>query len=298
MTMQIIHARIALPHQAEVGEGSLWDERENRLYWVDIHSNALHRFDPASGNNQTRDLGEHVGTVVLDQAGGILVATQNGFARFDWETGRLSRLGDPEAGNAATRFNDGKCDPAGRFWAGTMAYDCAAGAGSLYCMEADGAISRKLSHITISNGLVWSRDTGFFYFIDSLTYQIHRYDYDSGTGRIENQQVVTEFDRESEGLPDGMAIDVEDGLWVAMFGGSAVLRIDPATGERTHKVELPTANITSCAFGGEDMRDLYITSATVHLDEAQQQAQAAAGSLFLARSPIAGQTAHRFAGLA
>jgi len=290
-----IDASLALKQYAEVGEGSLWDEREKCLYWVDIHGSTLHRYDPATGTNQSRDVGEHIGTVVLDNQGGLLIATCNGFARFDWDSGQLSRLGDPEKGNAETRFNDGKCDPAGRFWAGTMAYDCSEGAGSLYCLEPDGKITKKLSHVTISNGLVWSRDARFLYFIDSLTYQIHRYDHDLESGRIENRRVVTEFDQASEGLPDGMAIDLEDGLWVAMFGGAMVLRIDPNTGERTHQVKLPTSNITSCAFGGEDLRDLYITSATVHLSEEQLRAQPAAGSLFVAKSPIAGQLSHRFA---
>lgn len=290
-----IDSTIAFQHDAEVGEGSLWDERENCLYWVDIHGNAVHRYDPAAGSNPTRDVSEHVSTVVLDQGGGILVTTRNGFARFDWEARQLTRLGDPEEGNEATRFNDGKCDPAGRFWAGTMAYDCTEGAGSLYCMESDGTISKKLSDVTISNGLVWSGDARYFYFIDSLTYQIHRYDYDLETGHITNKHVVTEFDKDSEGLPDGMAIDREDGLWVAMFGGSSVLRIDPTTGERTHKVNLPASNITSCAFGGENLRDLYITSATVHLSEEQRSAQPTAGSLFVARSPIAGHPSNRYA---
>ena len=294
--MMELNANLAFRHDAEVGEGSLWDERENCLYWVDIHGNALHRYDPASGINQTRDVGEHVSTVVLDQAGGLLLATRNGFARFDWETARLTRLGDPEAGNERTRFNDGKCDPAGRFWAGTMAYDCAQGAGSLYSMEPDGSIHTKLRDVTISNGLVWSCDARQFYFIDSSTYQIHCYGYDQPTGNISNQRVIAEFDSVADGLPDGMAIDGEDGLWVALFGGAAVLRIDPKTGERTHKVNLPTANITSCAFGGPELKDLYITSATVHLDAEQRQAQPQAGSLFVVRSPIAGRATHRFKG--
>lgn len=290
-----IDSTLAFQHDAEVGEGSLWDERENHLYWVDIHGKALHRYDPISGSNATRDVGEHVSTVVLGEDGAIYLTTRNGFARFDWETGQLTRLGDPEEGNEATRFNDGKCDPDGRFWAGTMAYDCAEGAGSLYCLEKDGSIHKKLGEVSISNGLVWSRDSRYFYFIDSLTYQVHRYDYDLESGAIVNKQVVTDFDKEAEGLPDGMAIDVEDGLWVAMFGGSSILRIDPETGERTHKVKLPTSNITSCAFGGDDLRDLYITSATVHLSDAERSAQPTAGSLFVARSPLAGCLSHRYA---
>lgn len=289
-----IDAALAHPHDAEVGEGSLWDEREKRLYWVDIHGQCLHRFDPDTSQNETRQVGEHVGTIVLDRDGGILLATRNGFARFDWNTSQLTHLADPEEGNPETRFNDGKCDPAGRFWAGTMAYDCAEGAGSLYCLETDGLCRAKLSGLSISNGLAWSKDQRFFFFIDSLTYQLHRYDYDPATGQIANKQVVTEFDKDAEGLPDGMAIDQEDGLWIAMFGGSAVLRVDPKSGERTHQVNLPTSNITSCTFGGDAMQDLYITSATVHLTEEQRRAQPTAGSLFIAHSPIPGQQTHRY----
>ncbi|MCP5535011.1 MAG: SMP-30/gluconolactonase/LRE family protein [Akkermansiaceae bacterium] len=294
--MTEIEAHPAWQHNAEVGEGSLWDEREKLLYWVDIHGNAVHCFNPATGENRSWDVGEHVGTVVLDEQGGILLATQNGFARMDPENGQLTHLGNPEAGHPEVRFNDGKCDPAGRFWAGTMAYDCREGAGSLYCMEPDGSIHRKLDDLTISNGLVWSRDATKFYFIDSLTYRLDCYRYDRESGEVSNRQTVTTFDQDAEGLPDGMAIDADDGLWVAMFGGASVLRIDPATGARTHKITLPTSNITSCAFGGDDLQDIYITSATVHLGEDDLRDQPLAGSLFRARSPIAGVPAHRFAG--
>lgn len=289
-----LNARLAYRHQAEVGEGSLWDELKQRLYWVDIHGNALHRYNPATGKNRSWNVGEHVGTVVLDEQGGALLATVRGFARFNLETGELARLHDPEVGHDETRFNDGKCDPAGRFWAGTMAYDCTEGAGNLYCLEADGSVGKKLDQLTISNGLVWNAAATKFYFIDSLTYQVDSFDYDRATGEISNKSVVTTFDKDTEGLPDGMAIDVEGGLWVAMFGKSAVLRIDPATGERTHKVSLPTANVTSCAFGGKDLKDLYITTATVHLNDEQLRDQPLAGSLFVARSPIAGVPAHRY----
>lgn len=146
----------------------------------------------------------------------------------------------------------------------------------------------------VGEGSLWDERDQCLYWVDIHGNALHRYEYDRETGQITNKRVVTGFDKDSEGLPDGMAIDMEDGLWVAMFGGSAVLRIDPASGERTHKVKLPTSNITSCAFGGDDLSDLYITSATVHMNEEQLRAQPTAGSLFVARSPIPGQTSHRY----
>lgn len=292
--MQVINSRLIFPAAAEVGEGALWDERRQMLWWVDIHACKVHRFDPLGCVDTAWDVGQHVGTVVLDQEGDLLLALRSGFARLDPNKGKLRKIHEPEPQLDFMRFNDGKCDPQGRFWAGTMAYDCRSGAGSLYVLDTSGQVSRALDGLSISNGLVWSEDGRTLFFIDSLSYEVHAYDCHPDKVELSHRRVVVRFDKDSEGMPDGMAIDTHGGLWVALFGGSCIVRIDPSSGAKTHKVVVPTSNITSCAFGGPELQQLYITSATVHLSPEQRHAQPWAGGLFVAEVPFTGRFSDRY----
>ena len=167
---------------ALVGEGSLWNSAEQLLYWVDIMGCKLHVHDPAGGGDRVMDVGQPVGTVVVRASGGLMLALKDGFAAFDPASGELTILDDPEADLPENRFNDGKCDPAGRFWAGTMAIDPVEGAGALYCMDTDLSVRKVLGDVSISNGIVWSLDNARMYFIDSLRYDVLAYDYDVETG--------------------------------------------------------------------------------------------------------------------
>ncbi|MCB0082528.1 MAG: SMP-30/gluconolactonase/LRE family protein, partial [Caldilineaceae bacterium] len=204
---------LLLDTHALVGEGPLWDEQNQRLYWVDILSNRLYAYDPATGENRTWDVGQHVGTVVLRESGGVMLAVRDGFAAFDLETGELTLIADPEADQSGNRFNDGKCDPAGRFWAGTMAYENQTTQGSLYRLDTDMSVHKMVSDIGISNGIVWSLDHTTMYYIDSMAYTVRAFDYDNRSGDIANERVVVQVASEM-GLPDGMSIDAEGMLWV------------------------------------------------------------------------------------
>lgn len=263
-----------------VGEGAVWDARRQRLLWVDILGHLLFIYDPATGKNRGINLLQAVGTVVPRAKGGVVVALHNGFARLDPETERMTPIADPEADLPGNRFNDGKCDPAGRLWAGTMAFDGMNDReqGALYCLDADGAVTRKLGRISISNGIVWSADARTMYFIDTVKNDVRAFDYDLETGAIANERVTVRND--GDGHFDGMTIDAEGMVWIALFGGGAVKRYDPQTGEHLATIELPVSCVTSCAFGGPDLDQIYVTSGSYRLTAAELAEQPLAGSLF------------------
>ena len=279
-----------------LGEGSLWHPQTQRLFWVDIMGQTVFIFDPKSGENRGINVGADVGTVVSRKSGGVMLGVKGGFARLDRETEAIEEIAMVEIDLPNNRFNDGKCDPAGRFWAGSMAYDFAEGAGSLYCMDRNLSVRKVLSNVSISNGLVWTADQAVFYYIDSLTFQIAAFDYDVATGEIANRRVVVELP-EDVGFLDGMSIDANGNLWVAIYRAGQVRCWDPATGELLDTVEAPGAKlITSCAFGGPKLNELYITSASNGLTEQDKEEQPLAGSLFRAELDVAGVPAFEFAG--
>ncbi|MBX3012250.1 MAG: SMP-30/gluconolactonase/LRE family protein [Caldilineaceae bacterium] len=280
--------------RALVGEGPIWDATKGVLYWVDILSSMVYEYDPATGENRGYHVGQHVGTVVPRASGGLMLALYDGFAAFEPATGAITLLADPEADLPGNRFNDGKCDPAGRFWAGTMAYQDQSTQGSLYRMDADHSVHKMLGDIGISNGIVWSLDRKTMYYIDSMVNTVRAFDYDDASGAIGNGRVIIRTD--GLGLPDGMAIDAEGMLWVAHFGGSAVRRWHPATGEVMATIPLPASQITACAFGGPDLATLYITSAANGFDAAALAREPLAGSLFATKPGVKGVPTFAFAG--
>lgn len=285
--MESIIAEVAYPINAIVGEGSLWDVDNQRLLWVDILDHKIYSFDPKTNCNFGFDLGRDIGTVVITKSGLWAYADQDGIGFFDPRSGQKIEGTKPEAKHPEIRFNDGKCDSRGTFWAGTMAYDCKEGEGILYEFHTSGTVSKKLTGLTISNGLVWDSTKTKFYFIDSTTYEIHGYHYDFATGNIQNKSVVAKINK-NLGLPDGMAIDSDDHLWVALFGGGKVIRIDPKTGSIVFEVIVPAPNVTSCAFGGTNLKDLYITSANYNMDKKALEEFPNSGSLFKAEVPFKG----------
>jgi sugar lactone lactonase YvrE len=262
---------------------------------VDITQKRVGIFDPATGRNQNLQLDSRPGTVVPTIKGELLVALQEGVARVDADSGRCSAsIRPPGHDPTRMRFNDGKCDPAGRLWVGTMAIDFAPGAGALYCFETDGTFRRCLTGISISNGIVWSHDQRRMYYVDTPTRRVDVFDYDVKTGSIANRRQAFAIPPEM-GFPDGMTIDKEGMLWIAQWGGSAVARWDPDTGRTLAKIEIPTAHVTSCAFGGRDLSSLFITTAREGLSPAQLKDQPLAGSIFVASPGVSGvaSTAYR-----
>ncbi len=293
MTYPSTDAKLELQTEAHLGEGPVWDEAEQKLYWVDLLSGNLHRYDPDDGNNISYDIGEHVGAAVLRESGGFVLALASGFAFYDPDTGRIEPISKPESDKPGNRFNDGKCDPSGRFWAGTMAYDLKEGAGSLYCLTRDLKVKRKLSGITISNGLAWNRAADRFFYIDTPTGNVYSFQYNDQSGEITDKQTVFHVENEM-GYPDGMTIDTEDKLWVALYAGGKVIRIDPVAGEIIYEIHLPVPKVTSCTFGGKELNELYITTCREHMTDEEIEKFPLSGSLFKAKLPFKGLPAERY----
>ncbi len=282
--------------RAVVGEGPIWDSRSNVLWWIDVERGALHRYDTTNGSNTTTDLGQRVGAVVPRQSGGLMVAAEHGFIAVDPESGNQQPMVDPEADRSENRFNDGKCDPRGRFWAGTMEiaeHDMTKG--SLYCLHADHSVTKHVAGIGVSNGIVWTSDRRTMYYIDSPTRRIDAFDYDDETGRIDNRRVALELP-DGMGYPDGMAIDSDDRLWVALWGGWGVICFDPRKGELRGKIPVPSEQVSACAFGGTNLDRLFITTARRGIEGERLADQPHAGGLFVADVGIQGVEPFAFAG--
>jgi sugar lactone lactonase YvrE len=263
------------------------------VYFADILRRRVHRFDPATNGSRVYDVDRMVGAVALSEAGDLIMAVQGGFARLDPDTGRVSTLVDVDGTGGSLRMNDGKVDPAGRFWAGTMALDERAGAGALYRLDPDGSVHTMLRGVTISNGLDWSDDGRTMFYIDSPTYSVDAFDFDPAAGTILNRRPFATVPK-SDGAPDGLTIDAEGHVWVAFWGGGAVRRYAP-DGTCVAEIRLPPKYVTSCTFGGADRRDLYITTQGLDVPAADRAVQQA-GALFVARPGPRGRPANRFKG--
>ena len=287
-------AELVLDARADLAEGPSWDDGTRRLIWVDITGGIVHRFDPASREDERFEIGQPVGAAVPTTDGRLALAVSDGFSILDPASGRIERIEDVETDVADTMMNDGKCDPAGRFWAGTKDAKGSRPIGSLYRLDADRQPTTVLTGVTVSNGLGWSPDRTTMYYIDSPTHRIEVFDFDLDSGDVANRRVLIELSKDW-GLPDGMTVDEEGSLWVAFWSGSAVRRIHP-DGEVVSTVEFPVSQVTSCAFGGDDLSDLYVTSARDSLSEEQLRKQPVAGGIFRLQPGIRGLPQHPFEG--
>jgi sugar lactone lactonase YvrE len=292
-TQQSDEVQLVLDTKSTLGEGALWNNRTGELMWVNIKGEILNFYNPQTGNNKEMFTGQMVGTVVPAESGIVLVALQNGIYSFDPETGSKTLLADPEADKPDNRFNDGKCDPSGRFWAGTMSTVGGGKVGALYRFDPDSSIHLVIDQVSISNGIVWSADKTKMYYIDTPTMKVMGYDYDDATGEISNPKVAVEIPR-GIGAPDGMTIDADGNLWVALWGGSAVGCFNPETGELIRKIEVPAKNVTSCAFGDDDLGTLYITTARESTSEEDLEKYPHAGGVFKVRPGVYGVEAFFF----
>lgn len=291
----IDEARLVIDAKATLGEGPCWDEHKQQLYWVDIPEKKLHTFDPYTGESQSIHLEQQIGAAVVRQSGGMVVALEHGLYFLDLTTEELTHIHDPEQHVPTNRFNDGKVDPAGRFWVGTMSLDPKASKGSLYRLNLDASVSTMIEGVSISNGLAWSIDKQTMYYIDTPTKQIVAYDYDEASGDISNKRTVISIEDEGHN-PDGMTIDAEGFLWVAEWGGSQVCRWNPNTGAKVASIKLPVSLVTSCTFGGKNLDELYITTARTRLTEEQLQEQPQAGGLFMVKPGVSGTVSQSFKG--
>lgn len=298
---------VVFPAGASLGEGPVWSARERCLYWVDLLAGVIHRHHPDSAGNRRWELPFSVGAVVErqsgGQSGGLAIATGRGFAGFDPVTGAIDPWCHPEADLPGNRFNDGKVAPDGSFWAGTMS----AGAtqppvGSLYRLDPrrldpQRGVVRLVDGVSVSNGLAWSADGRTFFYIDTPTARVDAFSLDpQAPAVLGERRVAVAVDDREHGWLDGMCIDAEGMLWVAHWGGWRVNRFDPRTGRLLRTVKLPVSNVTSCAFGGERLDRLFITTARLGLDAAQLAQQPLAGALFCLDTGPIGLAATLYAG--
>jgi sugar lactone lactonase YvrE len=282
---------VALRSRDQLGEGPVWDGVE--LLRVDITAAVLHRWDPVSGAERSFVAGDCLTAAIPRRDGGLVVARRHRLEVWDAD-GAATTLGEVEADRADNRFNDCKCDPAGRLWAGTMSTVREPGAAALYRVEPGGGPRRVLAGTTISNGLGWSPAGDRMYFIDSPTQRVDRLDYDLDTGSVRSRRALVAIPGE-QGLPDGMTVDAEGGIWLCLFGGAAVHRYTP-DGRLAAVARLPVSNPTSLTFGGPRLDTLYVTSARHRLTLDQLRAEPLAGAVFALEPGVPGLPVARFAG--
>ena len=275
---------VAVP-RAALGEGPCWDAAAGALYWTDIPANRVHRL-AAGGEHTSWDVGTPVGSLALRAAGGLVLAAGDGFATFDPRTGEVTPLAAAEPDMTGLRMNDGACDRAGRFFAGSTSHDESPGAASFYTLATDHRVTRLLRGVGISNGVGWSPDERLMYYVDSLAYQLDVFGYEPAAGAISGRRGLAGIGG-GEVLPDGLAVDSEGGIWVAVWGGGELRRYAP-DGRLTGTVQLPAANVTCCTFGGPGLRTLYITTA--------EGPGEAGGALFTGRAAVAGQPTNPYRG--
>ena len=266
---------IAVRANAKLAEGPRWDAATGRLLWVDIEGGELHVLE--SGEDRAIGLDAMVGVAAPTSSGAVLVALADRLALVDLADESVRTLVRLPHG-PALRSNDGACDAAGRFWIGTMGLDETPGAGALY--RFDGRLERVLDEVTLSNGIGWTRDDTRMYYIDSPVQRVDIFDFEVASGRIDDRRPFVSID-ESEGIPDGLTVDDEGGVWVALYGGSCVHRYDES-GRLDAVLEVPALNVTSCCFGGDDGRSLFVTTA------------APDGNVYVTQPGVSGPPAHVF----
>lgn len=288
------HDDVFVAEAGELCEGPCWDMGTGRLVWVDILAGRVHSADSLTGHVRSWALGMPVSAIAPRASGGWVAAVERGFALFDdnWKPAGEIRAAVGQAGG--TRFNDGKCDPAGRFWAGTMAYDSTPGAACLYRLDPDGTVTPVIEGVTISNGLGWSPDGSTMYFIDSGRGTVDAMLFDGASGTPSQRHPLVTVSA-GEGKPDGLVVDSEGYVWVALWDGGLVRRHSPG-GVVDRVVQLPVTRVTSMTFGGPDLTDLYITTAYEGLSPRQRSSQPLAGSLFRHRPGVAGLPPASFGG--
>lgn len=274
-------------HVSVWGEGPLW--HQDRLLYVDIEAHKILAFDPVTGAERVWDVGQRVGTVVPRASGGLVWAGDTGFHFLDEASGVSTAIADPEPDRPDNRFNDGKCDPAGRLWAGSICLKKRPEA-ALYCLHADLRVEHKFGPVTNSNGIIWSHDGATMFYIDTPSKKLRAFDFDVATSAISGERVLWDT-ADDPSSPDGMTIDSEGRLWIAFCHGGKVVCFDPASRSVVEQIDFPCIETTACAFGGPDLGDLYVTTGIKPGLE-----EPLAGRLFVCRPGAHGVSASAFAG--
>ncbi len=273
--------------KATLGEGPAWDAKTQTLYWVDVLEKRIY-----AGSKLFLQLDDFVSCLAPRTDGGFVIAQRFGFWTFEPDTNKLFTLASPKGEPSNNRFNDGKCDPRGRFVAGTMDHNEQETSGSLYSLSPEGRIKKLLKDVRISNGLAWSPDCATMYFIDTPTREVKAFEYDIETGQIANPRVLIHFE-DTFGWPDGMTTDANGNLWIAMWGGARVTQWNPR-GVLMEQFGIPALNPTSCVFGGPNLNELFITTARVGMDAAAMKKYPQAGGVFRMETNVTGMPTYEF----
>nr|WP_274387549.1 SMP-30/gluconolactonase/LRE family protein [Salsipaludibacter albus] len=281
------------------GEGPIWDARNGWLHWVDVTGGVVHTLDLATGRDRSLVLDQMVGAVALREAGGLAVAGERGFGLLDHDD--LVRDGTIDlplvaevVGDPTMRFNDGECDPSGRFWAGAMAKEATPGRGRVHRLDPDRTSEQVLAGMTVPNGMSWSDDGATLLLADSASTSVDLVDVEVATGGVLGRRPHLRL-HDGPGVPDGITTDAEGGTWVAHYAGGEVRRY-LSDGRVDRIVELPVSKPTSCCFAGDDLDQLWISTTSEELDQDERRAQPHAGSLFVCEPGVVGRQPFRFAG--
>lgn len=284
--MKTWHAEVLSETKLLLGEGAYWHDEWQKFLFIDIKGKKVGAIDPHTKEITTRQLDRMPGMVGHIGGSKLFIATQGKIEEMDFNTCERKLLVEMEPEKPDNRCNDGACDGLGRLWIGTMNVKAAPHEGALYCF--DGSLKKVLDGTTISNGICWTKDHRTMYHIDSFEYNIIAYDFDLQKGIIANTRIAVEFAHGTGIMPDGMCIDGDNMLWVAIWGGGCVNRYDPVSGELIGKVTVAAPHVTSCAFGGNDMKQLLITTAIDDLTDDQIRQFPLSGSLFIANLDVSG----------
>jgi sugar lactone lactonase YvrE len=280
--------------RSQIGASPVWEAGTGRIVWVDVMAGLVHRHRPEAGETQTTTMPSPIGSIVPRKDAGYAMGLEDGFWIADQDLGSLLRIGAFHDPGAGIRMNAGKADGHGRFWSGTMAYDLRPGAGALGRLDPDRSISVHVDGLGEANGFGWSPDGRTFYLVDSGIGVIDAFDFDPDAGTLANRRTIVRVPRE-EGLTDGMTVDSDGFIWLSMWDGWSVRRY-ASDGRLDRTIAMPVAQVTGCTFGGDGLRDLYITSAAYQLAPEAARAQPLAGSLFVVRPGPSGLPAGSYAG--
>jgi len=290
--MSTMHFQVVSSAPMELGECPLWHPEEKALYWIDIAGQAVHRYVPKTGAQTVWPMPSEPGCIAWNSSGGMIVALRSGMALLDTIDGSLTEVAPSPYDKSKLRFNDGRCDALGRFWVGTLYEPRDQPLGGLYCLD-HAALSYRGNPVTVSNGVAFSPDAKTLYHADTTAHRICAYAFDLQSGKIGSARVLKEFSTDKSaadygGRPDGAAVDCEGAYWCAMFEGGRILRLSPF-GEVLSEIKVPMRCPTMVAFGGDDLRTLYITTARHNRPASELAAYPLSGSVLSVRVDVQGQ---------